>query len=335
MSARALEPHDLAALTALRLEGIRLFPQAFLLTEAEALTAAEDAMLGWINSGNAFGIFDKTTLVGFAGLKGQGFAMSQHRAHVGPFYVTPDYHGLGMADLLLEHLMDVARARRATQVELWVAEANARARAFYASHGFTSMGRIPNAVIQDGTSHDDLFMVCDLSQDRPVRGPDGLRQLHQGDWRIFHKIRIEMLRDAPRCFGSPYSEWVEKPRDDIMTWLTSVNLWAVVEKGAVVATAGWHPLKGRVLSHRGHVIAVYTAPHARGRGLSRHLLEVIAEQAKTAGIVQLELDVGAENAAAIAVYEAAGYRVTGTIPNCLNHDGYIHDQHLMIRPLGA
>ena len=93
MKARALEPGDLPALSALRLEGIRLFPHAFLLTEAEAMAVPDSATLGWINSGDAFGVFEGDTLIGFAGLRGQTLTLTKHRASLGPFYVTPDHQG--------------------------------------------------------------------------------------------------------------------------------------------------------------------------------------------------------------------------------------------------
>lgn len=335
MTARALEPGDLPALASLRLEGIRLFPIAFLLTEEEALASADEALAAWVDSGNAFGVFDRKRLIGFAGLRGQNFALSRHRVHMGPFYVTPDEQGTGAADLLLEHLFEVARARASTQMELWVAEANTRARAFYARHGFATKGRIPAAVIQDGAPRDDLFMVCDLTIDPPVRGPDGLRRLHAGDWRIFRDIRLEMLQKAPRGFGMTAAEFEVMAADEIIAWIAKTNLWAVVEGGRVAATAGWYPMPGAVQAHRGHVFAVYTTPPARGRGFAAQLLAQLATDARVQGKTQLELDVGTENAAAIALYEAAGYRTTGTIPNCLNHAGHIHDQHLMVCPLTA
>ncbi len=72
-----------------------------------------------------------------------------------------------------------------------------------------------------------------------------------------------------------------------------------------------------------------------GRGVSRRLLDRIAREAMTMNVRQLELDVGAANAPAIKVCAAAGYTITGTIANCLNHDGHFHDQYLMIRPLTA
>lgn len=335
MIVRALEAGDLPGLATLRLEGIRLFPSAFLLTEEEALASADEALRGWIESENAFGVFDRTRLIGFAGLRQQGFAMSRHRIHMGPFYVTPSDQGTGAADLLLEHLFEVAMARHATQMELWVAEENTRARAFYARNGFDRVGRVPAAVIIDDTPRADLFMVCDLTVPQPARGPDGLRRLGPGDWRIFRDIRLEMLTEAPRGFGVTLSEFEGKAADEIRAWLAKTHLWALVEGGRVVATAGWFAMPGTVQDHRAHVVAVYTSVQARGRGVARQLLDRVAVDAKARGKIQLELDVGAENTSAIAAYEAAGYRTIGTIPNCLNHAGYIHDQLLMICPLDA
>lgn len=335
MITRALAADDLSALSALRLEGIRLFPHAFLLTEEEALNASDTVLERWIDSDSTFGVFHKNSLVGFAALHGQTVAMSRHRIHMGPFYVSPDAQGTGAADLLLEHLVTIAKARATTQMELWVAEANTRARAFYARHGFATKGRIPAAVIQDGEARDDLFMVCDLTVDRPVRGPDGLRRLHTGDWRIFRDIRLEMLEKAPRGFGMTAGEFAAQSPDEVMDWIARTNLWAVVEGGRVVATAGWFPMPGQVQAHRGHVVSVYTAPKARGRGLATRLLRAVAQDAAEAGKTQLELDVAVENAPAVAAYVRAGYLVTGTIPNCLNHAGHIHDQYLMVCPLSA
>jgi len=332
-AARPLAPEDLPALVALRLEGIRLFPTAFLLTEAEALATPDAALLGWISTGNAFGVFDGKRLVGFAGLRGQSFAMSRHRVHMGPFYVTPPYHGSAAADALLTHLVEAARARAATQMELWVAEDNTRARAFYARHGFAAKGRIPAAVMQGAEPRDDLFMVRDLTADVPEPGPDGLRRLHPGDWRAFRKTRLEMLRDAPEAFGSTPEDWAAKAPDEVMDWLDRIHLWAVVESGRVIATAGWHRVGGAITRHRGHVICVYTTPEARGRGLSVTLLDQIAAEARALGVVQLEIDVGVDNAAARAAYRAAGFGQIGTIPRCLNHDGHVQDQYSMIRRL--
>jgi GNAT superfamily N-acetyltransferase len=333
VKARALTPEDLSALSALRLEGIRLYPNAFLLTEAEAVQAPQTQILNWLMSGNVHGVTDGRRLVGFAGMHGQGFALSRHRMHVGPFYVTPERHGTGAAELLLDHLVDTARAARASQLELWVAEGNMQARAFYAKHGFAAHGRIPSAVILDGVRSDDLFMVRNLRTPRPKPGRDGTRRLGPGDWRLFRDIRFEMLENAPRGFGATLAEWQAKAPDQIVAWLDAISLWAVVRGGRVVATVGWHPLPGAVQAHRGHVIAAYTRPEVRGQGLVAGLLKKVEDDARAEGIVQLELDVGADNAAACAAYTRAGYDIVGTIPGALNHDGHITDQHYMVKRL--
>lgn len=56
------------------------------------------------------------------------------------FYVHPDHHGSGTADLLMEHALDTARATTARGAWLGVSEENARANAFYARHGFEAVG---------------------------------------------------------------------------------------------------------------------------------------------------------------------------------------------------
>ncbi len=332
MKARVLQAEDLSALAELRLEGIRRFPHAFLLTEAEA-RKSDSHLLGWVTSDNAFGLFDGKRLIGFAGLRGLHASMTQHRAHLGPFYVTPEHQGSGAADVLVSFLFDAARARGFTQVELFVASENTRARSFYGRNGFVSTGPVPNAVIQDGVPIDDLFMVRDLTRDLLEPGPDGMRRLTPGDWRAFRSIRLEMLEQAPTGFGSTHAEWAEKAPDQIMAWLEEIHLWAVVEGGSIRATTGWHPMGGAVTRHRGHVIAVYTTPDARGRGLAAQLLTAVADDARAHGAIQLELDVGAENTAARAAYSAAGYREVGSIPRALNHGGHIHDQLYMVLPL--
>lgn len=49
-------------------------------------------------------------------------------------YVRPDHHGTGVGTLLLEAVLPTRPA------ELWVVEANPRARRFYEKHGFVPDG---------------------------------------------------------------------------------------------------------------------------------------------------------------------------------------------------
>jgi GNAT superfamily N-acetyltransferase len=60
--------------------------------------------------------------------------------HLVAMWVSPDCRGQGIADRLVEAVCDLARARGAARVALWVADANLRARAAYQRLGFAFSG---------------------------------------------------------------------------------------------------------------------------------------------------------------------------------------------------
>ncbi|MEJ6391943.1 GNAT family N-acetyltransferase [Gymnodinialimonas sp. 2305UL16-5] len=330
---RTLTEEDAKTFAALRLEGIALFPEAFLLTEAEAAKAPIDAVERFLSRGTMQGCFDGERLVGFIGMDTHFWSMTTHRAHIGPFYVTPSHQGRGTAFALMDAVEQRAADNGVTQLELWVASGNTRARAFYTGRGFRKTGDLPAAVLMDGTPQSDVFMLRDLTDPLPLPGGDGLRRLGPLDWRLYHEIRSEALTTAPKSFGSTLREWKQKAPDDIADGLRRVNFWAVVHDGRVVSAAGWHRMPGAVQAHRGHIVGAYTRPEARGQGHFAAIMAKIIDEARAAGMAQLELDVGSENAPARAAYQRLGFEVTGTIPGALNHDGHIHNQLYMVRPL--
>jgi ribosomal protein S18 acetylase RimI-like enzyme len=67
-------------------------------------------------------------------------------------YVRPEHHGSGIGSLLLDAVLPARRP-----AELWVAEANPRARRFYEKHGFA----------QDGARFTDAHEIVEI---RMVRG---------------------------------------------------------------------------------------------------------------------------------------------------------------------
>ena len=105
-----------------------------------------------------------------------------------------------------------------------------------------------------------------------------------------------------------------------VTWLVTplirhvaIEIGAVVD-GKVVGSAGIEPLGDKEkLRHRADFgIAVEKAYW--GEGIGRALTLACIECAKQAGFSQLELEVVAENAAAVRLYEAAGFREYGRTP---------------------
>lgn len=157
--ARQLHPDDVTGWRRLRAEGLRLFPDAFLITaeEAAARTPAQDA--GMLADGNGFGVFEGDRLLGIAVLRQLCYARALHRAEIGPFYITPSAQGTDAADLLMQTLVRHAISEGIWQLELYVAESGARARRFYQRHGFEVQGRVPNCIVTETGPADDLFCV--------------------------------------------------------------------------------------------------------------------------------------------------------------------------------
>lgn len=65
----------------------------------------------------------------------------------------------------------------------------------------------------------------------------------------------------------------------------------------------------RIDGERCELKRMYVAPEARGRGISRLLLERLEEEAATLGYRAVWLETGTEQPEAIALYESAGYEL--------------------------
>lgn len=167
IAARPLGPADVAIWRALRAEGVRLFPDAFLPSRAEVASVPEEQDVRQLAQGGRFAVFADQVPVGIAALRPEMFERARHRASVGPFYVAPCAQGTGAADALMSALVDHARGLGIWQLELGVAERNQRAIAFYERHGFRREGRWPNAIITDDGPQHDWFYLCELP--RPAR----------------------------------------------------------------------------------------------------------------------------------------------------------------------
>ena len=70
-------------------------------------------------------------------------------------WVRPDVRGQGYADQLVSAVAEAVRAQSADQLTLWVADGNARARAFYLRAGFRSAGISQVFSRHDGSAFDE------------------------------------------------------------------------------------------------------------------------------------------------------------------------------------
>jgi ribosomal protein S18 acetylase RimI-like enzyme len=109
------------------------------------------------------------TAPGAAGAACAGTAAPAACWHLVAMWVSPDRRGRGIADRLVAAVCDLARARGADRVALWVADANPRAQAFYRRLGFALSGE--RALLRDGDPDSgEARMTLGLSE-RPGARP--------------------------------------------------------------------------------------------------------------------------------------------------------------------
>jgi ribosomal-protein-alanine N-acetyltransferase len=84
---------------------------------------------------------------------------------------------------------------------------------------------------------------------------------------------------------------------------------------------GYHLVLTRAGCRWGRLYSLVVDPAARGRGLGRILLADAEAQARRAGCRGLRLEVRQDNAAANALYAAAGYRRVAALPDYYEDGG--------------
>lgn len=125
-----------------------------------------------------------------------------------------------------------------------------------------------------------------------------LRDVHWTDIEQLAQLERELFADDAWSQQTWWAELAGRPRRDYV---------AEVEGAEVLGYAG--------LDHGGDVGDVMTiavAPSARGRGLGRRLLDELETRARAGRAASVMLEVRADNAAAIGLYDRAGYTVVST-----------------------
>ncbi|HEV2676726.1 MAG TPA: GNAT family N-acetyltransferase [Aliidongia sp.] len=141
---RPLTQADAAGFRALRLEGLRLAPDAFSAAyedevergEAEFASRIPDAPPSAI-----FGAFRDGRLVALTGLAVRPGAKERHKGLIWGVYVAADARGLGLARRLLDTAIAHARTIEGLEIlQLGVAVTNEPAKALYGAAGFEVFG---------------------------------------------------------------------------------------------------------------------------------------------------------------------------------------------------
>lgn len=155
---RRIGADDMEAFRRIRLEALGEEPSAYASSYQDWAVLSDDE---WRNrmSEPVFVAFLGDEPVGLAGLMRQRPSKMAHRASIVMVYVRKSQRGTGVADHLIEAVIDEARDMGIVQLELSVAADNRPAVRFYERMGFVTIGRIPGALLHDGREMDDLMMA--------------------------------------------------------------------------------------------------------------------------------------------------------------------------------
>jgi len=159
---RPLTPEDGALFQPLRLEALRLHPEAFGVSVEEERAEGSERMIGHYPS-VTLGALADGALIGSAGLLVPSRVKQRHRGNLFGIFVTPAWRGRGVARSLLDQLLAHARAAGLRHVTLSVTSGNNGARALYRAVGFLTVGVEPDSLLIDGIAYDEERMVLRLT----------------------------------------------------------------------------------------------------------------------------------------------------------------------------
>jgi len=133
-----------------------------------------------------------------------------------------------------------------------------------------------------------------------------IRLTEEKDWLLLKYIRLAALSDTPTAFGvshqtaADYTDEQWKARASAANgtefWLAIKNAKPVGMIGAAVSQA-----------NRYNLIGMWVEPHARGSGVSHHLVEAVKSRAKGKGFDRVFLDVSPDNVRAANFYLKQGF----------------------------
>jgi len=161
ITVRQLAPSDVESLREIRLEGLRLNPEAFGSAYEDEHTAPLDKYLGWLANSQMFGAFDESQIVGIAAFGVFTGRKDSHKGWLRAMYVRPSHRRTGASRMLVQAVLDAAR-HHVEIVQLTVVSTNTPAIRLYESFGFRQYGLEPRALKYNNLYSDEILMSLDL-----------------------------------------------------------------------------------------------------------------------------------------------------------------------------
>ena len=131
---------------------------------------------------------------------------------------------------------------------------------------------------------------------------------------LFKEVRLRALKDTPKAFGSTYEQESQFPDSE---WVQRANRWngekgigfLALDDGTGCGIAGG--FLNEQDATRAQLVAMWTAPAYRQRGVGRMLVEEVHAWARGRGARTLLLMVTSVNEPAMRFYDRLGFTRTG------------------------
>ena len=162
---RRLMPEDAALYREIRLEGLRLSPEAFGNTFEVENARPLELYAERLRDSETLGAFEGDEILGIAGLRVNQGPKESHKGTLVGMYVRPQARNRGVGRRLVEAVIDVARARGIEMLQLAVVSDNEPARKLYAGLGFVEYGIEKKSLKQGGRYTDEVLMANDLMRE--------------------------------------------------------------------------------------------------------------------------------------------------------------------------
>lgn len=161
---RQLQAEDAEEYRRLRLESLRLHPEAYgsSFEEESLMSSAELIHRATAPPGGTIGAFADGRLAGMAGLFVKPRPKQRHKGELVQVYVEAAHRRSGIARALVLRVIDVARDQQLRVVHLHVTMGNDSARRLYLSLGFRPYGVEHRSLLVNGGLLDEEIMAMDL-----------------------------------------------------------------------------------------------------------------------------------------------------------------------------
>ncbi len=152
------------------------------------------------------------------------------------------------------------------------------------------------------------------------------------DYPSYNALRGMALDVVPEAFGSTNQEEIPHRKNRFESNVTHQEsfIMGAFDDEALVGMVGFLKLEKIKIQHKGIIWGMFVKPHIQGRGIGSKLMKNTLEKAAQINhLQQINLDVNAENQAAIRLYEKMGFIAFGREKNALFVNNKMYDTILM------